>query len=172
MQFKSERSCSSTGICTASSNFKISAHGIITALITLFIMSMIIVHFIGLLSLSSNSDFKKIEMDGMETEQEYVYILDLQEGYLCMPADYETISKNGSDYKVITIHTKEYKIISKDTCVTIKDNPVDNCIIDPQPESYSVSSHARMYNLAMIFFTIIIGTAAAVFFKGFDIPES
>lgn len=139
-----------------SSKKPISKNGIIAALSTFIIVSLAITFCLGCLYTCLHFEYKQIHVDGETTEKTYVKMLDLQDGYLCMPAKYGPILETGSDESILTIDTNEYRVIPKDACVTVSAKPIIAFGIEPR------SSYMDFINNHEYAFVLIIGALILV----------
>ena len=103
---------------------RISFLGFFSSIITLFCVSLGIIYFLGFINIYNFGSCKTIDINSENAEQTYIKILNLQDGYLCMPA---TINL---DDESITLDTDEYRIVPNEEIITIKNTSITKCYVN------------------------------------------
>ena len=136
----------------------VSLYGIVAAICTLFLTSLGIVYLAGYFQFGiAWYDFKYIKEEGEESYQAYVQVLDLKDGYFCMPVETGPLFEGGADESVLTINTSEYKIISKEHSVIVTDTPAFAYKTEPSKMYMDyIGENERLY-FAIIILVIIVG---------------
>lgn len=114
-------------ICDAGSIIenKVSILGAISAIITIFIISLSVVYWIGCITAYIKTDYYMINT--MDTNDKgYIYILNLEDSYMCMPAEIN------AEKEEITIYQNKYKIIPKEESVTFDKLDIYTCKVNSE----------------------------------------